>query len=116
MLSQHWPDELTFYDEWITMVQMSSKKWFRRTLGVALACASVVSVAAVGGPSGGVVSATTSIDAGGEFHPLTPTRILDTRPGAYSINDIAPQGPKSAGFGPGTNIADGEFNFNPLGL
>ncbi|WP_394930634.1 hypothetical protein [uncultured Ilumatobacter sp.] len=95
---------------------MSSKKWFRRTLGVALACASVVSVAAVGGPSGGVVSATTSIDAGGEFHPLTPTRILDTRPGAYSINDIAPQGPKSAGFGPGTNIADGEFNFNPLGL
>jgi hypothetical protein len=115
-LSQRGPDELTFYDEWITILQMSSKKWFQRALGAALACASVVSFTAVGGPSGGVVSAQTSIDAGGEFHPLTPTRILDTRPGINSINDIAPKGPKSAGFGPGTNVTDGEFNFNPLGL
>jgi hypothetical protein len=97
------------------MSQMSSKKWFRRTFGAALVCASLVSVTAVSGPSAGVVSAQTSIDAGGEFHPLTPRRILDTRPGANSLNDVAPKGPKAAGFGTGTSIRNGEFNFNPLG-
>jgi hypothetical protein len=98
------------------MLQMSSKKWFRRTFGAALACASLVSVTAVSSPSAGVVSAQTLIDAGGEFHRVTPTRILDTRPGAESINDVAPKGPKAAGFGTGTtSLTDGEFNFNPLG-
>ena len=95
---------------------MGSKKWLQQTFGAALVCASLGSVTAVGGKSAGVASAQTSIDAGGEFHPLTPTRILDTRPGAESINDVAPKGPKAAGFGTGTtSITDGEFNFNPLG-
>ena len=98
------------------MLQMSSKQWFRRAFGAALACASLVTFTAVSGPSAGAVSAQTSIDAGGEFHPLTPARILDTRTGANSINDVAPNGPKAAGFGAGTSITDGEFNFNPLGL
>ena len=99
------------------MLHMNSKQWFRRTFGAALACASLVTFTAVSGPSAGVVSAQTPSDAGsgGEFHPLTPTRILDTRTGANSINDVAPKGPKAAGFGTGTRITDGEFSFNPLG-
>ncbi|MFT4866171.1 MAG: hypothetical protein ACI8RE_002368 [Ilumatobacter sp.] len=98
------------------MIQVSSKKFFRRSFGVAVACASVASFTAVGGPSAGVVSAQTAtvVDAGGEFHPLTPTRILDTRGGAFSTNDVAPKGPKASGVGGGANLTDGEFDFEPL--
>lgn len=98
------------------MLQMRSDKWFRRTFGAMLACASVASFTAVSGPSTGVVSAQLGIDAGGEFHPLSPKRILDTRSGADSINDVDPKGPKKAGFGTGTSIRNGEFDFDPLGL
>jgi len=33
------------------------------------------------------------LGAGGEYHPLTPARIFDSRPG-LAINDVAPLGPK----------------------
>ena len=39
------------------------------------------------------VEAVTGLGAGGEFHPLTPTRIFDSRP-ALAINDVAPPGAK----------------------
>jgi hypothetical protein len=89
---------------------MSQNKWFRRAAGAALACASVVSIAPLGGPSAPAVSAQ-SADPGGEFHPLTPTRILDTR---YGIGDVAPLGAKPQSTN-AVGSSAGEFNFNPLG-
>lgn len=96
---------------------MSQNKWFRRVAGAALACASVVSIAPLGGSAVPVVSAQAS-DPGGEFHTLEPARILDTRSNATpqgSINDVAPLGAKrQAADAIGTS--QGEFTFNPLGL
>jgi len=42
------------------------------------------------------VSADGGLGAGGEYHPLTPERIFDSRPGS-SINDVAPLGAKPIG-------------------
>lgn len=39
------------------------------------------------------VHAADTLGAGGEFHPLTPARIFDSRPG-LAINDVAPLGAK----------------------
>ena len=47
--------------------------------------------------------------SGGEFHPLPPARIFDSRP-AFAINDVAPAGPKVLGVGPAT------FDIGLLGL
>jgi hypothetical protein len=47
--------------------------------------------------------------AGGEFHPLTPARIFDSRP-TLAINDVAPLGAKPLGVGPST------FDIGLLGL
>jgi hypothetical protein len=47
--------------------------------------------------------------AGGEFHPLPPARIFDSRP-AFAINDVAPIGAKPLGTGPQP------FDINLLGL
>ncbi|NND74662.1 MAG: hypothetical protein HKN44_06605 [Ilumatobacter sp.] len=60
-----------------------------------------------------MVSADT-VDPGGEFHPLDPDRILDTRPeqGEY---DVAPLGVKTAGKATATGGTEGEFVFDPLG-
>lgn len=92
---------------------MSLKKWFRRAAGMSLVCASVVSVAPLGGSVAPVVSAQASLDPGGEFHALTPKRILDTRPGT-AVNDVAPFGAKPMSTNaPVDNSA--EFKFNPLG-
>ena len=47
-------------------------------------------------------AATCTLCGGGEFHPLTPARIFDSRP-ASSINDVAPPGAKPlAGPDPAT--------------
>ncbi len=77
-----------------------------------MVCAAVVTVA---GPtsSSGVVSAVT-VDPGGEFHPLEPARILDTRPeeGKY---DVKPFGKKNAGKAVVSGGTTGEFKFDPLG-
>jgi hypothetical protein len=48
------------------------------------------------------------LGAGGEFHPLPPARIFDSRPG-LAINDVAPLGAKPLGIGPS------EFNIDLLG-
>lgn len=40
------------------------------------------------------VEAVTGLGAGGEFHPLTPTRIFDSRLGALSNHDVPPLGAK----------------------
>lgn len=61
-------------------------------LAVAAVAVIAAAVAATPSSSGPVVSAqTTTLGAGGEFHPLQPVRILDTRNG---INDVAPAGRK----------------------
>ena len=39
----------------------------------------------------GASAATCTLCGGGEFHPLTPARIFDSRP-ASAINDVAPFG------------------------
>ena len=91
---------------------MSQNKWFRRTALTAFACASVVLIAPLSGPAAPVVSAV-SADPGGEFHALTPTRILDTRPES-SINDVQPLGAKPQSDN-AVSTSAGEFNFNPLG-
>ena len=101
-----------FYDRRVTVESMSQNKWFRRAAGAALACASIVSIAPLSGPAAPVVSAV-SADPGGEFHALTPTRILDTRPG-MKINDVQPFGAKLQSADAAVGTA-GEFHFNVLG-
>ncbi len=101
-----------FYDRRVTVEKMSQNKWFRRAAGAALACASIVSIAPLSGPAAPVVSAV-SADPGGEFHALTPTRILDTRPG-MKINDVQPFGAKLQSATLQSALA-GEVHFNPLG-
>jgi hypothetical protein len=72
-----------------------------------------MTVSPLGGPASNVVSAQATGDPGGEFHALTPTRILDTRPG-LAINDVNPTGAKKLVLRPTTDKT-AEFKFNPLG-
>jgi hypothetical protein len=60
----------------------------------------------VSGPSSPIVQAATGLGAGGEYHPLAPARILDTRTG---INDPAPAGAKP------TSNSGASFNVDILG-
>jgi hypothetical protein len=39
---------------------------------------------------------------GGEFHPLVPARIFDSRPAPLAVNDVAPLGAKPLSTGPAT--------------
>ena len=55
------------------------------------------------------VSAAGELAAGGEYHPLTPERIFDSRP-TSPINDVSPFGPKNQG------PADPTFDLQLLGL
>ena len=74
---------------------MSQNKWFRRAAGAALACASIVSI--VSAQRTGCAGCIGRISrSGGEFHALTPTRILDTRP-EMRINDVQPLGEAAVG-------------------
>jgi hypothetical protein len=52
----------------------------------------------------------TGLCGGGEFHPLTPARIFDSRSGVNSINDVAPVGAKP--LSPGLST----FDIGLLGL
>lgn len=93
---------------------MNQKKRFRQVAAAVVACASVVSVSAAAGTTGSAVSAAT-FDAGGEFHPLPPTRILDTREeeNKYDVAEpLGPSGAKPMGVG---NATTAEFRFDPLG-
>jgi hypothetical protein len=79
------------HDRTATVASVTSQRWFRRlAVAAALGCVSVV--AAVATPTSPIAEAQdTSLGAGGEYHPLTPTRIFDSRTG---VNDSAPIGIK----------------------
>lgn len=87
-------------------------QWFRRGAASLLVCASVVTLAPVGGSIAPVVSAQATSDPGGEFHALAPTRILDTRPGEGPavLDGLKRINPNAA------TDASAEFSFKPLGL
>lgn len=72
---------------------MISKQWTRRTAALLLAAASVGIVPALGSSAPTVSAQTTGVGAGGEFFPVTPARLLDTRTAAL---DVAPAGAKAA--------------------
>ncbi len=65
---------------------MNAHRSIRRLAVAALVGVSSLAVAASSSPAA-PVSAQVSLGAGGEYHPLTPTRIFDSRTG---INDPAP--------------------------
>jgi hypothetical protein len=68
---------------------------------VAIALVVAMGVVSVVAPSDNDARADTAIlGAGGEFHPLTPTRILDTR---FGINDVDKSGVKKMTRGQGTD-------------
>ena len=90
---------------------MSDRKWFHRALGTALVAASVLTVAPGGAVSEVATAQAPTIDAGGEFHPLTPKRVLDTRP-ALQVGGIA--GAKKLVVDPRKDKS-GEVKFNMLG-
>ena len=71
---------------------MISKQWTRRTAALLVAAASVGIAPAVTS-SAPTVSAAEDVGAGGEFFPITPARILDTR---VPSMDVAPIGRKAA--------------------
>src|SRR3954465_13496355 len=63
-------------------------------LGAAIGLAVGAGIVAVPGSTLPVHAVTcTSLCGGGEFHPLTPVRVFDSRP-ASAINDVAPLGAK----------------------
>ncbi|MGZ4769026.1 MAG: hypothetical protein ACXVLX_10075 [Ilumatobacteraceae bacterium] len=74
---------------------MKSGRHTARLLAVA---ALVITAGFVIVPGGAPASAApaTPLASGGEYHPLTPTRIFDSRP-ATTINDVAPLGAKQLG-------------------
>ena len=71
---------------------MITKRWIHRTAALALAAAAVGVVPAVTTPV--QAAPVSSLGAGGEFFPITPDRVLDTR---VSSLDVAPGGRKAAG-------------------
>jgi hypothetical protein len=70
---------------------MKSRRHGARLLAVAGIALSLVAVPV--GHLSGVQAATPCLCSGGEFHPLTPQRIFDSRP-ATAVNDVAPPGAK----------------------
>ncbi len=70
---------------------MSSQRWIRRLGLAALVGVSSVTVAATSPPGAQVQAESPTLGAGGEYHPLVPARIFDSRTG---VNDSAPLGAK----------------------
>ncbi len=80
-------------------VGMQRSHPFRGAVALVSSCALAAAAVAIGvvvAPNLSVtsVSADTGLGAGGEYHPITPQRIFDSRP-TSPINDVAPLGPKS---------------------
>lgn len=73
---------------------------FRQAVAALSACAMAIVAVGVGAVVAPVLSVTSAaadgLGAGGEFHPLTPARIFDSRP-TSPINDVAPLGNKLLG-------------------
>lgn len=68
----------------------------RRHIARLIAASALVLGAGVVATPGGIASvqaAPCTLCGGGEFHPLTPTRVFDSRPG-LAVNDVAPAGVK----------------------
>jgi hypothetical protein len=79
----------------------------RRLLAVVVLVAATLGVVPLGVAGAPVVEAqTTDLGAGGEYHPLTPTRIFDSRVPSL---DVAPKGKKP------TSKAGSSFNIPVLG-
>lgn len=76
----------------LRLVMMISKQWTRRSVALLVAAASVGIVPAVGSSAPTVSAQADDVGAGGEFFPVTPTRLLDTRQAAL---DVAPAGAKA---------------------
>ena len=74
-----------------TMMSRRHIAQFSAVLGLAAAVL-IVPVTSPLVPSASAATCTT-LCGGGEFHPLTPARIFDSRP-ASAINDVAPLGAK----------------------
>jgi hypothetical protein len=75
------------------------KNWMSRAVAVVALVAVSAGVVAVSGPGAPAVSAANELGAGGEFHPLTPTRIHDSR---VANLDVAPKGKKPTSPGGST--------------
>lgn len=75
------------------------KNWMIRAAAVIALVAVSAGVAIVSGPAAPTASAATDLGAGGEFHPLTPTRIHDSR---VPNLDVAPKGKKPTSPGGST--------------
>lgn len=92
---------------------MRSRHHFSRLLGAfALAAAATAgAVVAPLAPGAPAVHAAVGLGAGGEYHPLTPARIFDSRPGLPgSERDVAPLGAKPV------STAGSTFDIQVLGL
>lgn len=73
---------------------MKSSRHLKRWFAAALLATAVVVV-----PTGALPVTPVhaeGLGAGGEYHPLTPARIFDSRPG-LAINDVEPAGAKAIG-------------------
>jgi len=84
---------------------MSLRQHFSRLMAATIVVAATVGVT---GSTGVEVAHAAGMGAGGEYHPLTPARVFDSRPG-IAVNDPAP-GPKAIS-GPGST-----FDIQLLGL
>jgi hypothetical protein len=91
----------------LQFMAMSTTHRVRKTVSVALLCAAAVvgqSVSSNGVPT---VQAAGTLGSGGEYHPVTPTRIFETR--GAGINDVAPLGKKP------TSVSGSTFSIDVLG-
>ena len=88
---------------------MKTTKWIASLLVVGILGALAAIVAGpVGSEPSVALAQTTERAAGGEYHPLTPTRIFDSR--APGINDVAPLGKKPM------TLAGADFDVQVTGL
>ena len=85
---------------------MSATRLVRRGVLIVVLLAAVIGIVP-STPSPPVAAQSTGLGAGGEYHPLTPTRILDTRERAL---DVAPAGKK-----PTSPRSGSTFDFPVLG-
>ena len=70
---------------------MSARRWMTRFAIATLVGVSAVVSTAASSPGAPADAQTAALGAGGEYHPLTPARIFDSRTG---FNDVAPLGAK----------------------
>ena len=66
---------------------MSARRWMTRFAVAALVGVSALVSTAASSPGSPADAQTAALGAGGEYHPLPPARIFDSRTG---LNDVAP--------------------------